>query len=79
MMRTCLHDAAFVQNDDMIRVLNSAQAVSDDDPGTSQSVQVTIDHCFGEDVQVAGGFIQQQEARITRNRAGNCKALSLTT
>lgn len=52
-MRSCFDNAALVENNDEIRVLDGAQPVSDNDSRANQGIQVAIDQRFGEDVQMA--------------------------
>src|SRR5581483_4315904 len=79
-MRSRLDDAAIVHHDDEIRVANRAQAVSDDQRRApfEDAIEILLDCPLALVVQSAGGFVEDEDARIAEERAGDGDALSLS-
>src|ERR1700682_2141864 len=79
LMRALLAQPALVKYEDAIRMLNSAETMRDHERGSTreQTVQrfANEELCFG--VHARSGFIENQEARIMRQRASKIDELSL--
>ena len=58
---------------------DGAQAVGDDDGGAplQQGVQRLLDQGLGEAVHVGGGFVQDEDARVGEQGAGDADQLAL--
>src|SRR5882724_4210485 len=71
LMRALLAQSPFVEYQNAIRMLNGAQPMSNHERGApgQQAVQRFTNEqlCFG--VHARGGFVENQEARIVRQRA----------
>src|SRR5688572_28121920 len=74
-MSPTFDDAAFLHDADLIGVLDGTQAMGDDDRGATmqQALQRFLNQTFGEGIDTGGGFIQNQDARISQRcpRDGN--------
>ena len=79
LMRALFAQAAFVEDENAIGVLNGAQAVRDDDRSAAgeQAIERFANHDFGSRVHAGGGFVEDQEARIVRQGAGEADQLAL--
>src|SRR5215472_10562699 len=68
LVRAFLAQAAFVEDEDAVRMLNRAQAVRDHQRRASaeEFVQGLPDHELGFRIHAGGGFIENQELRIVR-------------
>lgn len=77
-MRPLLSDSASLQHDDEAGIRDSAEAVSNHDPGTRESIEVTVDTCFGDYVQVTGRLVEQEKLWFPGKRARDRKSLALT-
>ena len=74
-MRTAFNDLAAAHNDDHVRVLDRGQTVGNGKDRTvaHDPVQRILHQTFGDVVQCAGGFVQNQYRRVLqyRPRDGN--------
>src|SRR6266446_1825183 len=79
LMRTLLAQPALVEYEDAIRMLNCAETMRDHERGSTgeQAVQRFANEqlCFG--IHAGSGFVENQEARIMRQRAGKIDELPL--
>ena len=68
-----------MEHQDAVGVLNSAQAMGDDQRGASQeqAVERVADEHFGLGVHARSGFVENEEARIVRQGAREADELSL--
>src|SRR5712671_3786028 len=79
LMRALLAQAAFVEYEDAVRVLNGAEAVRDDQrraPG-EQTIQSFANEQLGLGVHARSGFVQNQETRIVCQGTGKIDELPL--
>src|SRR5437899_5243830 len=79
LMRALLAQAAFMEYEDAIRVLNRAKAVGDYQCGAAgeQTIQSFANEQLGLGVHARSGFVQNQEARIVCQSAGKIDELAL--
>src|ERR1700683_2104393 len=72
--------AAFVEDEDAVGVLDGAEAVCDDErrAAAEQTVQSLANLEFGFGVYAGGSFVEDQEARIVSHGAGEIDELALT-
>jgi len=70
---------ALLQQEDGVAGFHRAEAMRNQDNGDFMpQVVYRFHHClFGEVVQCAGGFIQNQHLRVVIQRSGNADALAL--
>ena len=63
-MRALLAQAAFVEDENAMRVLNGAEPVRDDDGGATlqQPVERLADHQLGLRVHAGRGFVENQQS-----------------
>ena len=80
LMGTLLNDLAITNDDDPIRITDGRQAVGDDKTGTSlhQAQQGFLDPRLGARVHAGGGFIEDEDAWISKNSAGDGEQLALS-
>ncbi len=71
--------AAGFEHRDAVRVLNGREAVGDDDAGAAlhQALQRLLHQALALAVERGGGLIEQQDARVFEDRAGDGDALAL--
>ena len=79
-MRATVKDAALLHDDDLICFQNRRKAVCDGDDrfAGGEVVNGLLNDFFALRVERGGGFIQQQDRRITQNGTGDGDALLLT-
>src|SRR6267142_2009389 len=79
-MRALFAEAAFVEDEDTIGVLDGAEAMRDDQRGAAaeQAVEGIADLQLGLGVHAGGGFVEDKEARIVREGAREIDKLALT-
>ena len=79
LMRAFFAQAALVEDENAVRMLDGAQAMRDHERCApfEQAVERLANHEFGFRVHAGGGFIQNQELRIVRERAGEADELPL--
>ena len=78
-MCTTLDDPSMVKHKHLIGVANGAEAVGDDEAGPpgEQHFQGVLDARFGHRVDAAGGFVEDEDARVSEHRAGEADELAL--
>lgn len=78
-MRALLNHSTALKHVDTIGFLNRAQAVGDGDGSTALrgAVQGRLDDLLGLRVQGRGRFVEQQDARVAKERACDADALAL--
>ena len=78
-MRADLAQLAFVHDDDAVGALDGGEAMRDDDGRAAlhQLLQRFANPQFGFGVDAGSGFVQNQEARVVRQRAGEVDELLL--
>lgn len=78
-MRSGFHDLPFVHGDDAVRHAYGGQAVGDDEYGAvaADGLHVLHNGAFGFVVERAGGFVENQDARVADQGAGDGDALAL--
>src|SRR4051812_34874190 len=76
-MAAAFSDAPVVQNDDLVGVDDGGQAMGDHQGGTAvgDGGECGLDVLFGAAVQRAGSLIQDQDAGVLQDGAGNGDAL----
>src|SRR5712664_421203 len=79
-MRALFAEAAFVEDEDTIGVLDGAEAMRDDQRGAAaeQAVEGIADLQLGLGVHAGGGFVEDKGARIVREGAREIDKLALT-
>src|SRR5215470_8732690 len=79
LMRALFAQAAFVKDEDAIRVLNGAEAVGNHEGGASgkQAAQGFADLQFSFSIHARSGFIENQKSRIVGQGAGEIDELAL--
>src|SRR6185436_16111225 len=77
LMDSAFRDFAVIQYNDLVAVPNRAEPVGNDQTGATAAAKIVIDDLFGDRVQGAGGFIQNQQRRIADQRPSYLQALSL--
>src|SRR5262245_4110495 len=72
-MRAAFDDTAAVHRDDMIGTPDRRKTVRDDDHGAALAdrAHVLLDDVLGLEVERAGGFVENKNARIGHQRARN--------
>jgi hypothetical protein len=71
LVRALFAEAAFVEDEDTVGVLNGAEAMRDDERGSAaeQAVEGVADLQLSLGIDAGGGFVQDEEARIVREGA----------
>src|SRR4051812_4257506 len=71
-MGALLDDPAVLEHDDLARALDRREAVGDDDRGAAgqEAAQAGLDPRLGVDVDVGGRLVQDEDARVGDERAG---------
>ena len=72
-MTALFNDLAILDDDDVVRVADGGETVSDDEAGASfhEPQEGFLDAGFGACVHAGGGFVENENARIGQDRAGN--------
>ena len=80
-MRAALNDVAFVQHQDGVGVFKGEQPLGDNEGGTPfhQHIQCLLDEMLGLGVHAAGGVIEDEDAGVGEQGAGDGDALFLPT
>ena len=78
-MGALLDDEAVVQDDDPAGLADRRQAVRDDDRGAAgeQAAQALLDRRLGVEVDVRGGLVEDQDAGVGDEGAGERDQLAL--
>lgn len=81
LVRAAFHNAVPVHDDDPLRVPHGAQAVGNDEHGAplADMGHVAPDDGFAFVVERAAGFVEDEDARLVKQRACNGDALALTS
>ena len=76
-----LGDMAAIEDEDLVSFEDSAEAVGDDDAGAVREdvLERFLDELFGLAVETAGGFIEDEDARVAQDDAGEGDALFFAT
>src|SRR5580704_1975992 len=77
LMRTAFSNLATVKHDDLVAIAYRAQAMGDDQAGAAAPSEVGIDGRLGRAVEVAGRLVEDEDARIVDQAAGDLQALPL--
>ena len=79
-MRALLDDLAVFDDDDFIRIADGGEAVGDDKTGASlhEAQQGFLDSRFGARVHAGGGFVEDEDARVSEDGAGDGEQLALS-
>jgi 1,2-diacylglycerol 3-alpha-glucosyltransferase len=79
-VRALLNDLAITNDDDPVRIADGGQAVGDDKTGASlhQAQQRLLDPGFGARVHAGGGFIEDEDAWVSKHGAGDREQLALS-
>ena len=79
-VRADLRDAARFDHDDPVGVRDRAESMRDDEAGAMarEHSQAGLNQAFAFRVQVAGGFVQDQDSRIGQHGPGDGQSLSLS-
>lgn len=78
-MRPRRQNPSILQHHDLVRILDGRGAVRDDERGAAlhQLVQRVLDFAFGVGVQRGCGLVQDKDARVLEEGAGDGDALAL--
>src|SRR5258706_15867100 len=78
-MFSFLYDRTALDNQDLVGLADGAQAVGNDESGSStqQAPQTLLDKGLTFGIEIGGCFIQNQNPRIRQYSAGNSNALPL--
>jgi len=74
---TARNDPAPIENQDLICIADGALSMGDHDARACKRVQIPLDGLLGVLVQLAGGFIQQQDGRFVHQGACQRQTLAL--
>jgi hypothetical protein len=79
-VRALFDDLAVFEHDDAICVGDGAQSMGDDEAGAAghEVLQAPLDEPLALGVEIAGRFIENEDARVGEDRAGDGDALALT-
>ena len=71
-MLACFHHLTVIQDDYLVGVADSGQAVGDNDGSAAlqHALQSLLDQHLGIGVDVGGRFIQDDDARVTHHGPG---------
>src|SRR5215469_7833737 len=74
-----LHNPAFLQYDDLVRVLDRRQAMGDDQHGAvlHQVVDGVLHEALRLGIELAGGLVQNEDGRVPQHRPGDGDPLAL--
>jgi hypothetical protein len=78
-VRTAFDDATLIHDQDQVGVADGAETMGYDDLCTRELFQVLGDALFGDDVQITGGFVQEEYGWFVRDSAGQSESLSLSS
>ncbi len=78
-MAALLGDAAVLEHDDAARLADGRETVGDHDGGApgEQTAQALLDVALGVEVDVGGGLVQYEDARVGDERASERNQLAL--
>ena len=80
-MTAPLDNLPFLEHEDLVGAADGRQPMRDDErrASCSEAAKTILDHLLALAVETGGGFIQDEDARIGKNRAGDRDALALPT
>ena len=80
LVRALLDDLAIVDDDDLVRIADRGQAMGNDETGAAfhQAQQRFLDARFGARVHAGGGFVEDEDARVGQDGAGDGQQLALS-
>src|ERR1700686_3202722 len=80
-VRAALYDLAMFHHQNLVGTANGGKTVRDDKRGASlhQISETLLDHLFGFGVEAGSCLVQNQNLRLSQNRAGNGDPLSLSS
>src|SRR6266508_1279147 len=80
LVRTLLDDFAILNDNDLVCISDRRQAVSNDETGASfhQAQQSFLDARLGARVYAGGGFVEDEDARVRQDGAGDRQQLALS-
>ena len=78
-MSAAFDDAAGFDDQNLIGAADGGEAMRDDERGAAahQVREAFLDHGFGFGIEAGGGFVENQDARIGEDGAGDGDALAL--
>src|SRR5260370_2874292 len=79
LVRALFAEAAFVEDEDAVGVLNGAESMRDDQRGAAaeKAVECIADLQLGLGIHAGGGFVEDEEARIVGEGASEIDELAL--
>src|SRR3954465_8504095 len=80
MMPSSFHDAALIQNDDLVSANDRAEPVRNDEAGSAreQMAEGALKEGFRYRIYRAGGFVENEDGRICEQGARKANELALT-
>ena len=74
-----LDDVSLLDDQDLVGAADGGEAMGDDKGGAAlhEEVEAVLDHGFGLGVEGAGGFVENEDARVGENGTGDGDALTL--
>src|ERR1700675_1257759 len=80
-VRAALYDFAMFHHEDLVSTANGGKAMRDDERAAPlhQISETLLDHLFGFGVEAGSCFVQNQNPRLSQNRAGNGDPLPLSS
>jgi hypothetical protein len=81
LMRAVLDNASLLEYQNGVCRAHGRQAMGDEKHGTvpTHLGEVALDNGFGLVIERAGGFVEDEDARVTHQGPGNGQALALPT
>ena len=76
-VRTLFNNLAMIDHEDAVGLAHGGQAVGDDEHGSAlaDAREVFLDDALGFVIEGAGGLVEDQDARVGNERAGDGDAL----
>lgn len=72
-----LGDPAIVHDDNFVGIADGGEPVGDDEGRATAAAQIVVNFLFDERVEGAGGFIEEEDGRISGEGAGDLHSLGL--
>src|SRR4051812_38786311 len=78
-MRSLLGNLPLLEDDDFAGAADGGEAVGDDDRGAAveEALEAALDRLLGADVDVGGGLVEDEDARLGEEGAGEGDQLAL--
>src|SRR6185437_15021864 len=78
-MTSLADDLAALHHDDLVGTLDGAESMRDDEGRAlvKNALDRPLDQCFTLGIHLAGGLVENQDWRSTKNRAGDADTLLL--